>query len=576
MARSTNLPEEAWEQITPDVNSRAEFVEIVNDFGDPLEILREAISNSFDACATRMDIAFQVKDIDGARRLVITISDNGEGMTRDVLAKDFWGLGYSKSRGLPDKIGMKGHGTKIYLRSELVQVRTQGPGGAFESICEHPLKALARRELHQPRIRAIAKFKEGTGTEIAITGYNDNQRGRFVQNVVRDYILWFTKVGSIEQVFGIRGHKDFRLYLTCLDWDASKPEEIRFGHVFPPESVTIEKLWEDKGVDAADWYVKRKIYDERLPNHPEVTFQMVVSVEGDEVKRKYNPMIRERNRKDTGRYRVGDRYGLWVCRDYMPVDRVNEWITGFGSGSNAFVLLHAFVNCQHLELTANRGTIANTDPAILEDLRLCVQRIIAEVDSDLIKENLYVLKTWQEEETTKEREKEEFTRRVKNLKGREIARLDGKVLLAPRNESELFGLFMAVLALRPSLFEFEPLDYNTTRGIDIIARNKSDNKITEGEHWYIELKHTLQSAKFNHTFDYIRWIVCWDFDKTIQPGTEIAGVEPQDIRSLVLERDAAGASTYFLDSKKKATKIQIIRLKESLAERLDLRFRIET
>ncbi len=183
-----------------------------------------------------------------------------------------------------------------------------------------------------------------------------------------------------------------------------------------------------------------------------------------EVKRRYNPMIRERNRPDTGRYRVADRYGLWVCRDNIPVDRVNEWITGFGSGSNVFVLLHAFVNCQHLELTANRGTVANTDPAILEELRESVQRIIADVDSDLIKENLYTLKSWQEEETTREREKEEFTRRIKNLKGREVARLDEVTLLAPRNESELFGLFTTVFALRPQLFEFEPLDYNTTRG----------------------------------------------------------------------------------------------------------------
>ena len=58
------------------------------------------------------------------------------------------------------------------------------------------------------------------------------------------------------------------------------------------------------------------------------------------------------------------------------------------------------------------------------------------------------------------------------------------------------------------MFEFEPLDYNTSRGIDIIGRNKSDNKITEGEFWYIELKHILQSKRFNHAFEYLRWIIC--------------------------------------------------------------------
>jgi hypothetical protein len=575
MAQAPFPADGPWEQITPEVNSKAEFVEIVNDFGDPLELLREAISNSFDANATEMDIRFEVRHIDGAPRLVITIRDNGEGMAKEVLGKDFWGLGYSKSRGVAGKIGMKGHGTKIYLRSELVCVRTQGKEGSFESECDRPLRALAQRELHQPRIRAIEPFLEGTGTEITIVGYNDNQRGKFVQNIVRDYILWFTKIGSVERCFGIHNHEHFRLRLKCLDWDCAEPETISFGHVFPEQSESIEKLWDEKGIDAGDWYVKRKVFRDRLPHHPEVTYEMVVSIEGDAVKRQYNPMIRERNRQDTGRYRVGDRYGLWVCRDYIPVDQVNDWITGFGSGSNAYVLLHAFVNCQRLELTANRGTVANTDPAILEELRGCVKRIIDEIDSELIKENLYTLKSWQEEETTKQREKDEFVRRTKNLKGREICRLDNVILVAPRNEAELFGLFMSVYAIRPALFLFEPLDYNTNRGIDIVARNKSDNRITDGEHWYIELKHTLQSPKFNHTFEYIRWIVCWDFDKTLQAGAEIVGIDPQDVRTLSVVREGDGPTTYFLDSKKRATKIQIIRLNEFLRENLGLEFRVQ-
>ncbi len=166
-----------WERNHTRGQLKAEFVEIVNDFGDPLELLREAISNAFDAKATFMDIAFEVKEIDGSRRLVITLCDNGEGMLKEVISKDFWGLGYSKSRGIAGKIGMKGHGTKIYLRSDLVHVRTQGSEGAFEAICEHPLRALARRELHRPRVRAIPPFLDKFGTEITITGYNDNQRG---------------------------------------------------------------------------------------------------------------------------------------------------------------------------------------------------------------------------------------------------------------------------------------------------------------------------------------------------------------------------------------------------------------
>ena len=39
---------EQWETIVPTVNAEAEFFEILNDFGNPLEILREAVANSID------------------------------------------------------------------------------------------------------------------------------------------------------------------------------------------------------------------------------------------------------------------------------------------------------------------------------------------------------------------------------------------------------------------------------------------------------------------------------------------------------------------------------------------------
>src|SRR5436190_131298 len=106
-----------WQEVHPQVNSEAEFLEIASDFGNPLEIVREAISNSIDATATEIRIAFNVEELDGAATLVIEIEDNGTGMTLDVLSRNFWGLGYSNSREDKVKIGEKGHGTKIYLRS---------------------------------------------------------------------------------------------------------------------------------------------------------------------------------------------------------------------------------------------------------------------------------------------------------------------------------------------------------------------------------------------------------------------------------------------------------------------------
>jgi len=107
-----------WATVNPQVNAEAEFLEIASDFGNPLEIVREAISNSIDARAKSIKIAFTVEEIDGAQTLVIRIEDDGDGMTRQALERDFWGLGFSNSRDNREKIGEKGHGTKIGSEQE--------------------------------------------------------------------------------------------------------------------------------------------------------------------------------------------------------------------------------------------------------------------------------------------------------------------------------------------------------------------------------------------------------------------------------------------------------------------------
>jgi len=205
-----------WSSIEPKVNAEAEFLEILNDFGNPLEILREGVSNAIDAHATWIEISFEVVEIDGNNRLVIILFDNGDGMTREILERDFWGLGYSPSRQRADTIGEKGHGTKIYLRSERVEAETQSSEGAYFSVCDRPLSALSQGQLHQPQIKSVDRLLEHTGTRIKIIGYNDNERSRFIQNVVRDYLLWFTKIGSIERIFSSSSLENFLVRLKCL------------------------------------------------------------------------------------------------------------------------------------------------------------------------------------------------------------------------------------------------------------------------------------------------------------------------------------------------------------------------
>ena len=556
--------------VKPKVNPEAEFFEILNDFSDPLEIFREAISNAMDWGANKLQIFVDVEKIEGERSLIIKLIDNGIGMTEEVISNDFWGLGFSKSREDNEKIGEKGHGTKIYLRSRKVHVFTQTAENAYEAICEKPLANLSERRLHEPAIRQIDRRTEiESGTAITIYGYNSNESSKFIQPIVKDYILWFTKQGSIESEFGEQKFNDFQIELKCID--VEKPEVIPFGHVFPKINDDLDGLFSEYDIDAADRFVKKYLRkSKRLTRHPEVTYDAVIYVEGDEAKRQYNPMIRARRDERYGRYKVSDRYGIWLCKDFIPVQRVNEWITGFGSGSNAFVLLHGFINCQSFKLTANRGNISNTDPQILDELKEEISSFIDDVDTDLKKNSLYVLRGWQEENRTIAQEKNDFESRVKRIKEKKFAIIDNQKIPEPFSESELFGVFMRVYALHPDLFEFEPMDYNTTRGIDIIARTREEDRLIEGEYGYVELKKILKES-FNHGFKYLKWIICWDIHPSLKQGTKLSSIENEE-RTFVITEDEDGHPLYFIENNRKRVRIQVVPLKQLLKNKLEIEF----
>jgi sensor histidine kinase regulating citrate/malate metabolism len=128
----------------PRVEPSAEFLEISNDFTDPKEIIREAISNAFDADATEIAISVRIDKTTGEDELVVQISDNGHGMTEESL-EAFFGLGLSTRREKDEyghkrsiAIGEKGHGTKIYFNSRCVKVSTTANSTKIEATMDQP------------------------------------------------------------------------------------------------------------------------------------------------------------------------------------------------------------------------------------------------------------------------------------------------------------------------------------------------------------------------------------------------------------------------------------------------------
>ena len=557
--------------LTPTVDETQEFIEIANDFSNPLEVVREAISNAWDAGATRIDILFGMSPSAGEDVLRITLRDNGHGMDRKGL-QSFFDLGNSLRRDDPNAIGEKGHGTKVYFNSSSIEIRTVREGMKRTAILDHPFKKLHMRQIPIALVEeAPAEPSDDTGTEIIIIGYNNNRRDRFTHERLKDYVRWFTKFGSIESQLGSAMTVTVPvLYLQGLD--ADKPEKIEFGHPFPPESQDLNKLFEQHEVRAPHFYCRRIIRQGALPNHPEIKYQLIISLEGSNVKYSYNGMLRRSGYSaPQGSYTIQDRYGIWLCKDCIPVQRKNEWITSKGSEYTRF---HAFLNCQKFRLTANRGSVDNTPSEVMQDIETVVKSIYAEV----LEGSDWREWSWLESEVsayrTVEKEKRDFQWRVTKANRSNICSVDGHILVEPQRESGVFSLFIQLAILKPALFPFEVLDYDTHEGIDIVVKGDKTTPLTQSRLFYVEFKYYL-SGDFNHSFENLNSIVCWDTQ--LKHNDEVKDISGQCRKLVICPKDKeCGYTRYFLDHPGKPIKIEVYVLKDHLREKLGLEFRPRT
>ena len=552
--------------ITPKVDETQEFIEIANDFSNPLDLVREAISNSYDADSSKIQISFSVVKEYGESILKIRLKDNGTGMTAKQL-QSFFDLGNSTRRDDENTIGEKGHGTKVYFNSKKIEVKTADGKNGLHAVMQDPFKKLFDREIPIVNVKSINGLEKGT--EVTIYGYNNNRRDKFTHPILKDYIIWFTKHGSIEGRFASSLDK-VNLLLKGLGKDDY--EEISQGHHFPEDSDDISKLFEDYLAKAPDYYSKKIIRTGELKNYPEIKYQAIFCIEGKYAKYGYNEMLRRRGYSaPEGAYTIQERYGLWLCKDHMPIQRKNEWITYKGSEYTKF---HAFINCQDLRLTANRGSVDNTPTEILQDIKEEVKKIY----DNIVKGDEWTSMDWLEDEAssyqTTEKEKKNFDWRRKKINRANIAEYNGVNLVEPERESGVFSIFIMLSQIEKDLFPFCVIDYDTHDGIDVIAKGDNKTPIASAKLFYVEFKRTLGKG-FNHSFENLHSVVCWETD--IKHDDVLKDINDEERKMQIISPDNNGDYTrYFLDNPKKAHKIEVFCLKTYLKEKLNIEFKPRT
>lgn len=554
--------------ITPKVDETQEFIEIANDFSNPLDLVREAISNAYDAKATEIKIIFEVVQEYGESTLKVSLHDNGLGMNQEGL-QSFFDLGNSLRRNDPDAIGEKGHGTKVYFNSRKIEVITDTSGIRHHATMSEPFKKLYNREIPTVEVNVTKEDGIDSGTQIIIYGYNNNRREKFTHEIVKDYIFWFTKHGSIERQFGKQG-QEVKLVLKGLG--AENEEIIINGHYFPENSDDINKLFETYITKAPDYFCKKIVKTDHLKNFPEINYQAIFAIEGRYVKYGYNNMLRRPGYSaPTGSYTIQERYGLWLCKDFIPIQRKNEWITFKGAEYTKF---HAFFNCQSLRLTANRGSIENTPSEVLQDIHYEVRKIYDEI----IKGDEWTAMEWLEDEAsayqTTEKEKKNFQWRIKKVNRANVAIYKGITLVEPEKESGVHSIFLQLSLLNDALFPFQVIDYDTHEGIDVIVKGDKNTPISSSKLFYVEFKRTLERG-FNHSFENLHSLVCWETD--IKHDDILSDINSEERKMQIISpSNDSDYTRYFLDNPNKAHKIEVYVLKQYLKEKLNIDFKPRT
>lgn len=533
------------------VNKGYELYQIITDFGDPLEIFREAFQNAYDEGATKVFCrVYETEKLSG-KELIIDLWNNGDGLEKER-TECFFDLANSSKIDdnripIKGKIGYKGHGSKIFFNSKIIHICSKYKENYWAVELDNPIKQIEKdgtfyySDYKSPEELGLSLPEEWEkGFFVRIIGHLhfNTQHTMFKLNHknLRDYSKWYTVFGTIRTLFDIDlKNKGISLYLNGLNMQNFKNEFDNFetidpvptfetvegieyevlelGHIFPEERFTetsMKKLATSINSPKPYYeYYSRMIFNQEVACSNNTNFRLTMNIEGYETKRRYDVLLTKRGKSRTEiTHTDTERYGLWACKGGIPVEKVDEWLEG---GRGAYSFMHAFIDCDEFKLTANRGTIDNSDIEKIEIIKKELNKIFSgQRIKDAIEERTEIEKM-ENQLTSIEEDKKLLEERYKlSKKKKDIILPEGIIIKEPTkrktgySESETLILLVNLLSIYPKLFTFNLLDYNTTKGIDCVVEYQYAPK-------YIEIKGTMQK-KINHPFRHIYKFVCYDID----------------------------------------------------------------
>jgi hypothetical protein len=486
--------------IKPTVNEAREFLEIAKDFKESKEIIREALSNSWDANADMVKINFTLAPTPGSRKkkIYVQIQDNGEGMDETEI-KYFFNLGDShKSQG---SIGTKGHGTKIYYKSSGIYVDTWKNDKKIHAESEVPPWESLKKGI-VPTYKYDVFEEKNKGTIVRVDGFEAKQKDFSEVEPLYQYIKWYTIAGSFCHYFGIEKTMDIELKPINLP----TPILIPFGFQFPEEHLDLSKgtgqfcrLFGPETLNCG--------YNEQGQN---INVEIIGAIIG-EGKRDIVPQTYEN-------------MGLWLCRDYIRIERNNFMIEKVFKGQYFYRSMLIFANCQQFELTANRNNIRN-DQEEFDMACKGIMEFIDKIKNDTETNKYFEYKKQEDENRSQEQRKKELeikkisyvtdlAKRINEYKGRpdlQTSSIVNAPLKEPRNEAETVLLLQSMISSSHRGIDFRIGEYSVYRSTDLLV--EQIDKGIKGFKW-VEVVHKLENLySWPHPPECIHKIVCWELGK---------------------------------------------------------------
>lgn len=497
--------------VRPRVNEAREFLEIAKDFKDPKEIIREALSNSWDAKAKTVTLRFELASVKGTRKkkIRVSIEDDGEGMSNERVPdkgvselEAFFNLGDSiKPYG---SIGTKGHGTKIFYRSEGIILDTWKNGKHIHAETEvPPWNTLKQGQV--PTYRFDEDNSSGRGTRIVIEGFEAKQSEFDSIDRLEEYIRWYTVAGSFGHYFG----DDRRMEVRIQPLSKPVPTSVYFGFRFPDEDTDL--------AHGSEGYCKLFGPQTIACGETESGNPVEVHVIGailDETKRGFVPHTYEM-------------MGLWLCKDFLRIERNNTLVEEAFKGQYFYRQFFVLANCQGFDLTANRNNI-RTDQ---EEYDIAVDGIVTWLKllrDDPATEEYFRIKKVEEAEAAREKESRTvevfrqetsdlLMQRLNEYKGRPDLNAPGVFkapIKEPKNEAETALLLQAMITAKHPGIDFRIGEYNAYQGTDLVVEY-TDKEIPR-QAW-AEIVHSLSNLfEWPHPPYAIHKVICWERGRTVE------------------------------------------------------------